>query len=236
MDDDARAAHGMSVAPILQPENFQPWNDLRPDGRTLFEAMLAFVSGGLRQRVSLHLAKLSAGIEDQDASERLYAHCWTLLLRRLRQGELTAIGRLRGKRNRQVIEADLFDDAKRDFKNNRIICYGIAFGSVLVFEILNVTSLAPGSYPPAELRHSEVSPGEPITAVTPLSLTRSGAADAARVWMKENVTAPGWKREIAVADCCLQTGATVRQSKAAWMTLKTELRGTRGPHKRGGES
>lgn len=162
MDDDARAAHGMSVAPILQPENFQPWNDLRPDGRTLFEAMLAFVSGGLRQRVSLHLAKLSAGIEDQDASERLYAHCWTLLLRRLRQGELTAIGRPHGERNKQVIEADLFDEAEQDFENNRIICCGIAFRSVQVFETLNLVGLTPS---PA-----------PKSAPTPLQIVRGYAA------------------------------------------------------------
>lgn len=193
MDDDARAAHGMSGAPVLRPENFQPWNDVRPNGRTLFEAMLAFVSGGLRQQVSLHLAKLSADIEDQDASERLYAHCWLLLLRRLRQGELTAIGRLRGERNRQVIEADLFDDAEWDFEKNRIICYGIAFGSVLVFEILNVARLTPSPAPksaPTSLRivRGYAAKDAPLIQRMAVMISvgeASGPMDAARAVVKD---------------------------------------------------
>ena len=182
--DDVWAAHVMRVAPNLHPEHFQPWNDWRPDGRTLFEAMLAFVYGGLRGQVSMHLAKKNAGIERQDTAERLHGHCWLLLLDRLRRGELTASGRLHGELNRQTIRADLFDEAEPDFGNNRITCCGITFLSVRVLE---------AGATPAPI--GEVAASEAVSSVATYSMSPSLDPTLATTSRKDKGGAspkPGW--------------------------------------------
>lgn len=53
----------------------------------------------------------------------------------------------------------------------------------------------------------------------------------ARMWMKRNVTAPGWKRDVAIRDCAEKTGSGQQAARDAWTELPPHLKGTRGAPK-----
>lgn len=70
-----------------------------------------------------------------------------------------------------------------------------------------------------------------ITTTAPTSVSQP--AEAARVWMEQNVTGPGrWKREFAITSCAEATGCTSRQAAAAWSALPAPLKRTRGRPKK----
>lgn len=160
MDDDARAAYVRQVVPTLRPEDFRPWNDVRPDGRTITEAILAFAPDVLRRQVSMHLAMTDAFIESRDAAQNLYVSCWSLLRERLRQKELVARGWRRGASASEIIPAEFFDAAIPDLNANSLEARHDAYYDIRVAEARHVN---PGTSAPVSnvMAESKSSGGRP---------------------------------------------------------------------------
>ncbi len=134
-DDDyvrERDAKVRAIYAMRHPEHFKPWEEARPEGHTLSQAMFGLTLPDWRHGVAEFLADVDVGL-NPDRWQTMWDHFWGHLLYRLRAGQLFMRGLELATGAEWRSEPRMFDDAEPDFNLNRITCFGRTFGSIRVY-------------------------------------------------------------------------------------------------------
>ena len=198
---DRRLASTMRLAETLRPQDFQPWNDDRPHGRTLEEALHAFVPFGSRGMVSHYLARIDAGIEPAAGIARMREWLWHMLRSQLSAGGLVADATRIDELEVRQISTRLFQESQPDFRANRLTTAGITFCGVMI---------------------SDVQAGGDALAGAPASI---GTDAVLMHWLTDYKTKnPRAKRDDVIRDCAAANHTTSRVVRATWAKLPAGLR------------
>lgn len=191
----------MALIRMRRPAHFRPWENVRPDGHRLQDAILELTLPSCRWTVQHLLADEEIGLYER--SKVFRDHLWQNLWWRLQQGQLFMRGLDLATGAEWRSEPRMFDDAEPDFNLNRITCFGRTFASIRVYE----------------------SPATSDTLHPPVGEPASGMERAA-AWMRENVTQyVANQRDDRVAECISAIRVKKDDAKAGWMALPEAIRG-----------
>ena len=132
MDDDERHAAHIAMMQRRRPQHFNPWENVRPNGHRLADAILELTLPSFRSTVSELLADEEVGFLGRSSGFR--DHLWRHVWWRLQQGQLFMRGLEIATGAEWQSEPRMFDDAEPDFARNRITCFGQTFASIRVYE------------------------------------------------------------------------------------------------------
>jgi hypothetical protein len=215
-------------------DTFEPWNQDRPDGWTVGQAIFAFAPVAARGSLSNYLARVDAGLQRPDDLEE--RNLWSYLRKRLQKGELVVRARQYGAAKIITVDPQLFDNATVSLSKNQIICNGITFGSVRIFPKDQVRPdgvAAHGASEDTTARH-----GSPIIDPSQAQVVadRRDWGIEPKFWQDIydwlhdcKRKDPLAKRDIVIRDCALHFEVTNRTVRVAWDRLPREMRKPRRP-------
>ena len=133
---DAHAALRGDIARRLlaSPSSLpQPWNEDRPGGWPVADAVFVYIPDALRGQVSLQLGLRNEGVPFPDILERLAHSGWTYLRQRLSTGELSATGIRDGSTEPVLVSPSTFDSAEFDHQSGSVLVGSARLLGVRVF-------------------------------------------------------------------------------------------------------
>ncbi len=134
------AARKLLANPGLMPK---PWNENRPNGWPVAEAVFTFTHESTRMQVSLHLGMLAEGYAQPVISERLMASGWHWLRQLLSRGQLSATGTPDGETEPRSIPASSFDTAQFDPVTKEVLSGTRRYSAVRIFDAAQAIETKP---------------------------------------------------------------------------------------------